>query len=62
MSFKCYHIKTFKEVDSSNNYCLDIDIYVGNNFVEKRSLEQPMAVLWSVTTEKHWQPNILNPE
>ena len=32
-----YHIKTFKVVDSSNNYCLDVDIYVGNNFVTKTS-------------------------
>ena len=32
-----YHIKTFKFVDSSNMYCLDLDIYVGNNFVEKTS-------------------------
>lgn len=32
-----YHIKTFKVVDSSNNYCLDLDIYVGNNFVTQTS-------------------------
>ena len=32
-----YHIKTFKVVDSSNMYCLDLNIYVGNNFAEKTS-------------------------
>ena len=38
MSFKCYngskidkyHIKSYKVVDSSNNYCLQFDLYVGD--------------------------------
>ena len=42
-SFKCfnhsksakYHIETFKVVDSSNNYCLNVDLYVGNAYEEK---------------------------
>ena len=42
VSFKCYnpskpdkyHIKTFKVVDSSNNYCLELDLYVGNIYEE----------------------------
>ena len=45
VSFKCYnpskpdkyHIKTFKVVDSSNNYCLELDLYVGNIYEEEVS-------------------------
>ena len=40
VGFKCfnpskpdkYHIKSFKIVDSSNNYCLVFDLYVGNKY------------------------------
>ena len=42
VSFKCYnpnkiekyHMKTFKVVDSSNNYCLEFDLYVGKELNE----------------------------
>ena len=45
VAFKCYnpskldkyHIKTFKVVDSSNNYCLELDLYVGNIYEEEVS-------------------------
>ena len=43
VAFKCFntskpdkhHIKTFKVVDSSNNYCLHLDLYVGNEYEEQ---------------------------
>ena len=45
VAFKCfnpskpdkYHIKSFKVVGSSNNYCVVFDLYVGNQYEEKLS-------------------------